>query len=159
MNIHKIQTVAKKALAAALPLALCFSIAGCSLKFKIFDNSDFKPTSESEALLSEIPEPKQTSYSYSAITNEHIKNLYAQIENECQKPVPAEIQCTGTLTQKDIYEAIIAFKNDHPDIFWIKNTFSYYDYDGSTYVELFYISSGTTLETQKKNLTRRSTTL
>ena len=148
MNIHKIQTVAKKALAVALPLALCFSIAGCSLKFKIFDNSDFKPTSESEALLSEIPEPKQTSYSYSAITNEHIKNLYAQIENECQKPVPAEIQCTGTLTQKDIYEAIIAFKNDHPDIFWIKNTFSYYDYDGSTYVELFYISSGTTLETQ-----------
>jgi hypothetical protein len=150
LNIHKIQTVAKKALAAALPLALCFSIAGCSLKFKIFDNSDFKPTSESEALLSEIPEPKQTSYSYSAITNEHIKNLYAQIENECQKPVPAEIQCTGTLTQKDIYEAIIAFKNDHPDIFWIKNTFSYYDYDGSTYVELFYISSGTTLETQKE---------
>lgn len=150
MNIHKIQTVAKKALAAALPLALCFSIAGCSLKFKLFDNSDFKPTSESEALLSEIPEPKQTSYSYSAITNEHIKNLYAQIENECQKPVPAEIQCTGTLTQKDIYEAIIAFKNDHPDIFWIKNTFSYYDYDGSTYVELFYISSGTTLETQKE---------
>ena len=100
--------------------------------------------------MSEIPEPKQTSYSYSAITNEHIKNLYAQIENECQKPVPAEIKCTGTLTQKDIYEAIIAFKNDHPDIFWIKNTFSYYDYDGSTYVELFYISSGTTLETQKE---------
>jgi hypothetical protein len=60
LNIHKIQTVAKKALAAALPLALCFSIAGCSLKFKIFDNSDFKPTSESEALLSKIPEPKQT---------------------------------------------------------------------------------------------------
>lgn len=100
MNIHKIQTVAKKALAAALPLALCFSIAGCSLKFKIFDNSDFKPTSESEALLSEIPEPKQTSYSYSAITNEHIKNLYAQIENECQNPFPQKYNVRARLRKK-----------------------------------------------------------
>ena len=101
--------------------------------------------------MSSIPQPKQTSYSYSAITNENVKNLYAQIESECQKPVPEEIQCTGKLSQKDIYEAIVAFKNDHPDIFWLKNTFTYYDYDGSTHIELAYITSGDALEEQKEN--------
>lgn len=29
----------------------------------------------------------------------------------------------GHAYAKDIYEAIIAFKNDHPDIFWIKTHF------------------------------------
>lgn len=147
MNICKIKFSAKSAIALALPLAICFSLGGCSL----FGEPQLEVSSKAESLLSSIPQPMQTSYSYSAITNENVKNLYAQIESECQKPVPEEIQCTGKLSQKDIYEAIVAFKNDHPDIFWLKNTFTYYDYDGSTHIELAYITSGDALDEQKEN--------
>lgn len=150
MNICKIKSFAKSTLALSLPLALCFSLNGCSFVNNFFDSPQLEESSKSESLLSSIPAPKQTSYSYAEISNEHIKNLYAQIENECHKLTPQEIQCTGLLTEKDIYEAIVAFKNDHPDVFWLKNTFTYYEADDTTHIELSYISSGSELAEQKE---------
>lgn len=151
MNIAKLRLFSKGVLAFTITAAVCFSLSGCSFINNLFSDKNYSQLSESKSLLSDIPKPKQTSYSYSAITNEHIKNLYAQIEKESQKLSPEEIQCTAVLSEKDIYEAIIAFKNDRPDVFWLGNTFSYYDYDGATYVEIEYIVKGSQLEEQQSS--------
>lgn len=149
MNISKTHLSVKKAVAIALPVAVCLSFSGCSFFNDLFSVNP-QVSDKSEALLEENPTPKQTSYSYKAITNEDTKNLYAQIENECQKLTPDQIKCTGKLSEKDIYEAIVAFKNDHPDVFWLDNTFSYYHADGTTYVEISYIVTDSELSEQQE---------
>lgn len=151
LNINKNYICTKQVPLLTISIALCVCLAGCSFITDLFSDDSIQQQSNTTApLLDKIPEPDKTSFSYSAITNTHIKNLYAQIEDECQKTAPTEIQCTGELTQKDIYEAIIAFKNDHPDVFWLGNKFTYYSNNGYTYVELTFITTGAELEKQQQ---------
>lgn len=156
LNLRKLPLYSKRILAFAVAATLCLSSSGCSVIGDILKYGNSQQSGKNDSLLSEIPAPKQSSYSYSAITNEHIKNLYAQIEKESEKLSPEEIQCTAVLSEKDIYEAIVAFKNDRPDVFWLGNTFSYYEFDGATYVEIEYIVTGSQLE---KHQSRFSTAL
>lgn len=150
MNANRLHRCSRFVLGFAFSAALCLTVTGCSVINKFFSSLNEPEPSTSPSLLSEIPKPKQTSYSYSAIKNENIRNLYAQLESETEKLSPEEIQCTGELTQKDIYEAITAFKNDHPDVFWIGSSFSYYSYNGVTYLEITYTCTDSELSEKKQ---------
>lgn len=138
-------------LLSSVHLFLCVCLTGCSFINNLFSENSLQQTETTVSLLDKIPEPEKTSYSYSAITDKHIKNLYAQIEDECQKSSPSEIQCTGELTVKDIFEALFALKNDRPDIFWLGNKFTYYTSNGYTYVDLTFIATDAELEQQQQS--------
>lgn len=139
------KSLTKKISFALLVAILISFLSGCNLED--YYNTDFsflfentKPTS------SQMAQPVDVSYSYNSIDNENIRNLYNQIAQMIENGYPDTITCTGVLTELEIHQALIAYINDHPQVFWLRTKFRYYTQDYYTKVEFFFNRTGDELE-------------
>ena len=133
---------------------ICICFGGCSLLGDLL-RDDFKLSTEATEQVTNAvsAEAVETSYSYENISNEKVKNLYLQIDSVVSGSDCKEIECTGILAEKQLFEALTAYKNDHPEVFWLKNTFTYYEYDGISYVTYEFSVTGYELAEKKEKFT------
>ena len=94
-------------------------------------------------------EPK-TDYAYSTLTDDYVKKLYNQISDNIDSEYEPSFYAEGNLSEYQITQAVEAYKNDHPEVFWLKSYYEYEDFDYETGIWLTYTMSGDKLVTAKK---------
>lgn len=96
-------------------------------------------------------EPK-TDYAYSTLTDDYVKKLYNQISDNIDSEYEPSFYAEGNLSEYQITQAVEAYKNDHPEVFWLKSYYEYENFDYETGIWLTYTMSGDKLVTAKKSL-------
>ena len=94
-------------------------------------------------------EPK-TDYAYSTLTDDYVKKLYNQISDNIDSEYEPSFYAEGNLSEYQITQAVEAYKNDHPEVFWLKSYCEYENFDYETGIWLTYTMSGDKLVTAKK---------
>ena len=94
-------------------------------------------------------EPK-TDYAYSTLTDDYVKKLYNQISDNIDSEYEPSFYAEGNLGEYQITQAVEAYKNDHPEVFWLKSYYEYENFDYETGIWLTYTMSGDKLVTAKK---------
>ena len=94
-------------------------------------------------------EPK-TDYAYSTLTDDYVKKLYNQISDNIDSEYEPSFYAEGNLSEYQMTRAVEAYKNDHPEVFWLKSYYEYENYDYETGIWLTYTMSGDKLVTAKK---------
>jgi transglutaminase/protease-like cytokinesis protein 3 len=94
-------------------------------------------------------EPK-TDYAYSTLTDDYVKKLYNQISDNIDSEYEPSFYAEGNLSEYQMTQAVEAYKNDHPEVFWLKSYYEYENFDYETEIWLTYTMSGDKLVTAKK---------
>ena len=94
-------------------------------------------------------EPK-TDYAYSTLNDDYVKKLYNQISDNIDSEYEPSFYAEGNLGEYQITQAVEAYKNDHPEVFWLKSYYEYENFDYETGIWLTYTMSGDKLVTAKK---------
>lgn len=92
-----------------------------------------------------------TSYGYNNLSSDKLKELYVLIDEYAASASSKDISVEYNLSEKDLSETIEAYKNDHPEVFWLKSKFSYLNDDGNTYLTLEYNVDALKLDEEKSN--------
>lgn len=167
---------ALKITATAIALALCISSTGC---MELSDNNSNSGNSKTEGQSvksqnssnSDIPkidvkseyEDINLNYGYYALSNQAEKQLYKEFENIIRNvsnekdedglyPIDVIEMKEINLTESSIRVVIEAFNCDHPEIFWVSNTFGYYTDKDITVVHLYSVFSGDEIPSMQKKL-------
>lgn len=130
----------KKVCALFVAVTLLLTMCSCGLKHELNNYSSeysFQAENSNSKDLIKKREAVQTSYGFDNLSDESLEELYYLIDEQSGNLSSAEFIINRVYTNKDIYEALVAYKNDHPEKFWIKTSFSFYNENGSTYVQLF----------------------
>lgn len=142
-------------------LSLIFCTSGCSLvvdilneisssiKNSIYDES-VPPTTEPFPSVPIINSERKL-YGFDNISDEKAKVVYGLIDENIGNVVNNAYRLPGELTLKQIAEAVDAYLNDHPEVFWLKYDFSYVYENG--YTNIFFklsMDSSERVEGQKK---------
>ena len=94
-------------------------------------------------------EPK-TDYAYSTLTDDYVKKLYNQISDNIDSEYEPSFYAEGNLSEYQMTQAVEAYKNDHPEVFWLKSYYEYENFDYETGIWLTYTMSGDKLVTAKR---------
>ena len=139
---------------------------GCSCSLLEDDNNESSvPVTTSEKSSTSVkttskPKPKptepcvynepKTDYAYSTLTDDYVKKLYNQISDNIDSEYEPSFYAEGNLSEYQITQAVEAYKNDHPEVFWLKSYCEYENFDYETGIWLTYTMSGDKLVTAKK---------
>lgn len=141
-------------------LILLSAVMLCSCNFDFASILSEKPTESVQATTEPATEPAakfkppldiKTSYSYDNLSSDKLREIYVIIDEYAENADTSAISLDVLLDEKNIEEAIEAYKNDHPEVFWLSNTF-YYISDPiscSTSVELTYHTEASELDNTK----------
>lgn len=137
---------------------LLSAITLCSCNFSLDSILDNKPTKTVQETTESATESKpkrevKTSYNYQNLSSDSLRELYLTIDEYAENADSSEIILDEQIEQRCIEEAIEAYKNDHPEVFWLSSTF-YYTYDWSDYsttLQLEYSVSAEKLDEEKAN--------
>lgn len=164
-----------KITATVIALALCISSSGC-IDFSVDSNNSSSTKNESQTITDKnannnIPkidinldyEDINLDYGYYALSNQAEKQLYKEFENVINKvsnekddeglyPIDVIEMKDINLTEGSIRVVIEAFNCDHPEIFWVSNTFGYYTDKDITVVHLYSVFSGDEIPDMQKKL-------
>ncbi|MGN0502478.1 MAG: transglutaminase domain-containing protein, partial [Ruminococcus sp.] len=115
----------------------------CSCNFsldRILGNKPTEPvqtTTESET--TSKPERKvETSYSYDNLSSDKLRELYKKIDEYAEIAAVGYFTIDAPLNEMQLEETVEAYKNDHPEVFWLNGDFEYIDNDDSTSLFLSY---------------------
>lgn len=132
-------------------IALALTFSSCS--FNLSGDSSSALSKQGTSASNE-KKAKTTStnnfYSYNHISNSTSKQLYSQIKAAAADINTGTISYNGSASEKEIFEALLAYKNDNPDVFWLKNSFEYYSDKYTTNIVLHYTKTGSELINAKK---------
>ena len=113
---------------------LAVSIAGCFDENSFFLEETSPSVSSSASSSSARPFVRNdydpVKYPYFSMLSETEKNAYSQICEELTNGNP-EFECALEINATQLTNAIDAVLNDHPELFWVDNTFGY-SYDPKT---------------------------
>ncbi|MEE1319139.1 MAG: transglutaminase domain-containing protein [Ruminococcus sp.] len=94
--------------------------------------------------------PVETSYGFENLSDDSLEDLYYLIDEYSDNKSSVEFKIDGIYTYRQIHETIIAYKNDHPENFWLKTSYSYYNLDSETYIYLFFNKSKDEIDVDKE---------
>ena len=94
--------------------------------------------------------PVETSYGFENLSDDSLEDLYYLIDEYSDNKSGVEFKIDGIYTYRQIHETIIAYKNDHPENFWLKTSYSYYNLDSETYIYLFFNKSKDEIDEAKE---------
>lgn len=80
----------------------------------------------------------KTDYAYETLTDDYVKELYMRIAKSVDTVYAPNITTTGSLSDYQITQALQAYRNDHPETFWLTGESKYYVKNNSTTVEFEY---------------------
>ena len=92
----------------------------------------------------------KTDYAYETLTDDYVKELYMRIAKSVDTVYAPNITTTGTLSDYQITQAVEAYKNDHPETFWLKGSSLFVPYGDTTSVKLDYTVQNDKLIAAKK---------
>ena len=92
----------------------------------------------------------KTDYAYETLTDDYVKELYMRIAKSVDTVYAPNITTTGTLSDYQITQAVEAYKNDHPETFWLKGSSLFVPYSDTTSVKLDYTVQNDKLIAAKK---------
>ena len=152
----------KTALVCLMTCAVAFFGCSCSL-LEDDNNESSVPVTTSEKSSTSVkttskPKPTEpcvynepkTDYAYSTLTDDYVKKLYNQISDNIDSEYEPSFYAEGNLSEYQITQAVEAYKNDHPEVFWLKSYYEYENFDYETGIWLTYTMSGDKLVTAKK---------
>ena len=152
----------KTALVCLITCAVAFFGCSCSL-LEDDNNESSVPVTTSEKSSTSVkttskPKPTEpcvynepkTDYAYSTLTDDYVKKLYNQISDNIDSEYEPSFYAEGNLSEYQITQAVEAYKNDHPEVFWLKSYYEYENFDYETGIWLTYTMSGDKLVTAKK---------
>ncbi|RGF34890.1 hypothetical protein DW063_09025 [Ruminococcus sp. AF43-11] len=152
----------KTALVCLITCAVAFFGCSCSL-LEDDNNESSVPVTTSEKSSTSVkttskPKPTEpcvynepkTDYAYSTLTDDYVKKLYNQISDNIDSEYEPSFYAEGNLSEYQMTQAVEAYKNDHPEVFWLKSYYEYENFDYETGIWLTYTMSGDKLVTAKK---------
>lgn len=115
----------------------------CSCSFSTDSSSQNKPTDTVETTsppaTSALPQKNvDTSYGYDSLSDSDLKELYMKIDEYAAIAAGGFFTIDATLNEMQLSEAIEAYRNDHPEVFWLQSEFEYIAEKGSTCLFLKY---------------------
>lgn len=99
---------------------------------------------------SSASENVKTDYAYDSVTDESVKELYIKLANSIDISRAPTVTVDSLLDEFQITQALQAYKNDHPETFWLTNESKYYVTDNSTTVEFEYSMTPSEILTAKE---------
>lgn len=91
-----------------------------------------------------------SSYGYANLPDERTKKLYVKIDEYANKIAEETFVLEGEYSETEMFESLEAYKNDHPEVFWLESTYDYYHEDGDTHLKIMFIIENDELITAKK---------
>lgn len=170
-------TTLKKVIAALLSAGFLLTASGCvfneavdSVKAELFDTINFEDDTNytsvepNEALSCEYYEPVDITYGYDHLSTEEQKKCYTDISEAVYRiseeandkalyPVGKVIIDAESFSEADMHITINAFTEDHPEVFWISNQFSYGSMGNKTTLQLYSYLSGSACTESMEALT------
>lgn len=131
----------KSAFAVVSVLLSAVMLCSCNLVLDgILGN---KPTEPVQTTTESSTEPKperkvKTSYSYDNLSSDKLRELYKKIDEYAEIAAVGYFTIGAPLNEMQLSEAVEAYKNDHPEVFWLKSDFQYIDNYDSTSLFLSY---------------------
>lgn len=127
----------------AIVSVLLSAIMLCSCNFSLDSILGNKPTEPVQTTTETATEstPKRevkTSYSYDNLSSDKLRELYNKIDEYAEIAAIGYFTIDAPLNEMQLSEAVEAYKNDHPEVFWLKSDFEYIDNDDSTSLFLSY---------------------
>lgn len=150
----------KTALVCLITCAVAFFGCSCSLT----DDSESSKPKRSSIIEKSVTTPSaqdvendkdyadvKTDYAYETLTDDYVKELYMRIAKSVDTVYAPNITTTGSLSDYQITQAVEAYKNDHPETFWLKGSSLFVPYGDTTSVKLDYTVQNDKLIAAKKN--------
>ena len=133
--------------------AVAFFGCSCSLfgnnsSSAAYGSDDSSNNSDSDIDSSEHNNVK-TDYAYDSLTDDCAKELYKELADSIDPSRAPTVTVSGLLDEFQITQALQAYKNDHPETFWLTNESKYYVKDNSTTVEFEYSMAPSEILTAK----------
>lgn len=91
-----------------------------------------------------------TSYSYDALPTEHTKDLYMKIAEIAQKDKAGSFSVDYEVGNVECFQALVAYKNDHPEVFWLEDQYRLIYKDSVTTIAPQFIYENNDLENAKQ---------
>lgn len=115
----------------------------CSCNFGLDSILSDKLTESVQTTTESVTAPKpqrevETSYSYDNLSSDKLKELYVMIDEYAEIASVGYFTIDAPLNEMQLTEAVEAYKNDHPEVFWLKSDFQYIDDYDSTSLFLNY---------------------
>lgn len=131
-------------------LAVATVMSGCSLDDFLSTNTDSSETESQPKATAPAKTTDENLFGFDSINDEAVKILYGQIEKFTNKTtvLPFTIDCR--ISERQLSEAIQAYKNDHPEKFWLKSNCTYVARNENTTVYLQFTMEGDELESNKE---------
>lgn len=125
-------------LMAVILIAVSFS--GCRIFDEIFDFTE-DTTAPSTQVKETVPSNNtgKSLYGFDSISDEKVKILYGMIDKYADGANEEYFTVQGDLSPRQLYEGIYAYKEDHPEVFWLSNNCKFYHDEGNTMVSLNYL--------------------
>ncbi len=149
----------KTALVCLMTCAVAFFGCSCSLT----DDSESSKPKRSSIIEKSVTTPSaqdvendkdyadvKTDYAYETLTDDYVKELYMRIAKSVDTVYAPNITTTGSLSDYQITQAVEAYKNDHPETFWLKGSSLFVPYGDTTSVKLDYTVQNDKLIAAKK---------
>ena len=149
----------KTALVCLITCAVAFFGCSCSLT----DDSESSEPKRSSIIEKSVTTPSaqdvendkdyadvKTDYAYETLTDDYVKELYMRIAKSVDTVYAPNITTTGSLSDYQITQAVEAYKNDHPETFWLKGSSLFVPYGDTTSVKLDYTVQNDKLIAAKK---------
>lgn len=131
----------KSALAVVSVLLAAITLCSCNLSLdSILDNKPAEPVQTTSESVTE-PEPQrevETNYSYDNLSSDKLRELYNKIDEYAEIASDGYCIINAPLNEMQLTEAVEAYKDDHPEVFWLKSHFEYIDNEDSTSLILSY---------------------
>lgn len=129
--------------ALAVVSVLLSAITLCSCNFSLDSILGNKPTEPVQTTTETATEstPKRevkTGYSYDNLSSDKLRELYKKIDEYAEIAAIGYFTIDAPLNEMQLTEAVGAYRDDHPEVFWLKSDFQYIDNDDSTSLFLSY---------------------
>lgn len=163
-------TTLRKIVAVGLSAVTLLTASGCiiddavdSMRAELFNNINFEddtnytPVKQNELLECDYYTPIEVTYGYDSLSADEQRKCYNDIGDAVYKiseeandrnlyAVGKVLIETKDFSEADMHVAINAYLEDHPEVFWISNQFSYGSMGNQTTLQLYSYLSGTECE-------------
>lgn len=133
---------------------MCVSVfSGCSLldELGLSDDSKKTQTVTTGGTAVGTRSNAYSGYGFSNLEREDLQKLYKMFDQYANKNSVEKIVADGIFSVKEISQALEAYRNDNPQIFWLSDTFEYSHFGSKTGIILSFASEGDELSQMKQN--------
>ncbi len=152
MIVLKIKMIFKILCGILLSVLLIVNICSCDFVDSVFSDGSASQTDSTQTEPSSQNVQKRdvdTSYGYKHLSEESLKDVYLLIDQYAQDANEDPIYIEKIFDDKQLSEALVAYRNDHPEVFWLTNSLEYVVSYSSTFLYLDYSLESDELDDMK----------